>query len=78
MLFVSSPSSRCLAARAGSSGLPDDDVQLRALERDLDVQAARDVLQDLLGATDSETIRQGLESLAAPEVLEFVKVRKGV
>ena len=50
---------------------------LRALEAKLDPENAREVVRALLGLTSAAEIRASLEHLAAPEVLDFVKVRKG-
>jgi len=51
---------------------------LRALESKLDADSAREAVEELIGLRTAEAIRARLESLASPEVLEFVRVRHGV
>ena len=50
---------------------------LRALEAKLDAKKAREVTAGLRKLQSSAEIRASLEHLAAAEVLDFVKVRKG-
>ncbi|MHC4341564.1 MAG: phosphoenolpyruvate--protein phosphotransferase [Planctomycetota bacterium] len=50
---------------------------MRALEERLDREEAEGIVDEILGLTAAHEIRSCLESVAAPEVIEFVAVRRG-